>query len=840
MKKHVIALLSVVFFLAYGSWCFLAKKETPEASDNSVEVFLRDDIHTMEKYREVHEVETASLHEVKTEADLIALAEKWKRDGVSDEMVRNLYPRINPGIASPSSGLPKEKNLITTQHDLSIIPGEYAWLLEQILDLQLPPVTASITQRRLGKLLDPVFHREGVVFTLPLTEEHPEKTVDISRLSRAEKLKLAANPAASAATLEKLARTRDTDILMAVAQNKSTPDTILETLEGTHFQPRFPLKNIPVAVRKTARQQIEARPIDRIDSPLLVRAKKNSTKKIRSTPPVGKNALLSGSASAFTSKTLGEPLTSKSLEIFQRDGLNNRKSNLYDRLRFAEEPCWKWSTVKSDEELIAIAKEWKREGIQVGTLQNNLIDILVSKDKEPDLGLPKTQLPKTVPFKNTAIKTPHDLNWERGKCAWLLEQFLECNLPPVTGTTSKEDLIALQDAVEERIKDVYNLPLVEEDLQKSVETSRLSQAEKIQIAHAPDTSAATLDKLARETDPVVLLAVAQNPRTAAFTLQHLRNMASGPDDPIEQAVAKHPKMLFPPKDADGPLFLREKTSAEEQATPERKSSWLRNQYNLLIPCDAWTSVTLANQLSSKTLELILPDTATSTDAFYKIRWNEFGDFGAVKTEAELKALVESWKVRGVSVKTFREILMRVGGGWGSPDQIPRRRKVEIITHHDISIAPGMAAWIFEQLLDCELPPVTKFNSDAEGNALRTVLSKCVEASCKQQWADMDPKKMVDVSRLSKEEKLKLAREATTSAVTLDKLAGDKDEDVCLAVVQNPHTSCITLTRLKQRPPSRQSGAITEQLETALESCRNLYWGNDITEMYFLRKKSSVK
>jgi hypothetical protein len=222
MKKNMF-LLSISFLLTCNAlYCYAS-----ESPSSAVEVFYRD--ITRQQYQTIIFSDCKDLIAVKCDADLIALAQKWKNEGVSCGCAASLLSPIEHNPTRPS-GLSKTRTSIVTKHDLSIDGGECAWLFEQLLDITLPPVTASTSKKQLAAIVETVNKRLIEIEKQPLVEEAPKETLSVSALGKEDKLKRASDSASSAATLDSLARNGDAEVQAAVANNPKTLDLTLHAL----------------------------------------------------------------------------------------------------------------------------------------------------------------------------------------------------------------------------------------------------------------------------------------------------------------------------------------------------------------------------------------------------------------------------------------------------------------------------------------------------------------------------------------------------------------------------------------------------------------------------------
>jgi hypothetical protein len=226
-------LLNLVFFMLLMSLAHGAEKR-----EMTIEIFQKDGIRTDENYSAVLQVYGNELSENMKEDDhLVLLVEKWKKQGVPLLAMQGWINSLSPDYNAPLEGTPcsKTRTSIVTQHNLSIWTGTYAWLLEQTLDCKFLPITATTTTDTLKSIQDSANLRLKEICSQPLVEEKPEKTVDISKYDKTEKLKLAGDTTTSPATLDKLSRDTNEDVQRAVAQNSNTAGITLKRMSQVPF-----------------------------------------------------------------------------------------------------------------------------------------------------------------------------------------------------------------------------------------------------------------------------------------------------------------------------------------------------------------------------------------------------------------------------------------------------------------------------------------------------------------------------------------------------------------------------------------------------------------------------
>jgi hypothetical protein len=178
--------------------------------------------------RKVEENEWNEYVRAQTDDELTSVVKKWKTTGVSIGTVISLISRTNiPGkMLSELDGpqnFPKERTSITTKHDLSLFRGENTWTLEQLLECKFPPVVASTSQETMSTIRKMAWERINEIKKQSLVEEDTSKSIDFSKCSKKEKLKLASAPDSSDATLSHLSKEDDVEIRRTVAKNPNTP-----------------------------------------------------------------------------------------------------------------------------------------------------------------------------------------------------------------------------------------------------------------------------------------------------------------------------------------------------------------------------------------------------------------------------------------------------------------------------------------------------------------------------------------------------------------------------------------------------------------------------------------
>jgi hypothetical protein len=212
MTKNVIAFLCMFLTLGIFSPCRAA-----DCSLDGVDIFYRDSINSDKEFEAICSADWKILNSVKKSDDLIALAEKWKNDGVPLSLLKRLIDDPSGGLlSSDTGGILQTSVSIPTQHNLSSVGGKNAWLLEQLFGWKLFPVT-YIVENDVRECLRNIPERKQ------FAEEIPSKMVDILRLSREEKLKLAKDVNSSRATLVNLSRDKDEEVKKAAQNNPKIP-----------------------------------------------------------------------------------------------------------------------------------------------------------------------------------------------------------------------------------------------------------------------------------------------------------------------------------------------------------------------------------------------------------------------------------------------------------------------------------------------------------------------------------------------------------------------------------------------------------------------------------------
>ncbi len=118
--------------------------------------------------------------------------------------------------------------------------------------------------------------------------------------------------------------------------------------------------------------------------------------------------------------------------------------------------------------------------------------------------------------KGCAIDTiPHnteqDLTIEGGRCAWMIEQLIECRIPTVTASSSKLDLSRARSVALRRVQARAVPP-------PSKRAADASVAARRNLAASQRTDKGTLAELSRDPDSDVRLAIAANPQTPVSVL----------------------------------------------------------------------------------------------------------------------------------------------------------------------------------------------------------------------------------------------------------------------------------------------------------------------------------
>lgn len=126
--------------------------------------------------------------------------------------------RVKAGkMQSVNGGLPVRQDVFTES-------GRAAWMLEQLLNIELPEVALSTPD---GEIEDIVLesYYQAKEFLLP-----PDKKVSLSALSDGDKITLAKNLATTDVALAMLSGSKNVDVRKTVAQNANTPVQILTRL----------------------------------------------------------------------------------------------------------------------------------------------------------------------------------------------------------------------------------------------------------------------------------------------------------------------------------------------------------------------------------------------------------------------------------------------------------------------------------------------------------------------------------------------------------------------------------------------------------------------------------
>jgi hypothetical protein len=209
----------------------------------SIEIFQKNAINSDEKYSEiVREEREECANNAKNDETLIATVERMQHNGVSLKLIASCVNLINYSCYKNNSFISPTRTSITTQHDLSIVGGESAWLLEQFLDCKFSPVTSSTTTETLVMIQKKAVICLNKICAQPLTEENPERKIDISKYSLSEKLSLAGNIDSSPAILDALSYDTNEDVCRKIVQNPNTPTITLKKLSNNQI---FTLRNSP-------------------------------------------------------------------------------------------------------------------------------------------------------------------------------------------------------------------------------------------------------------------------------------------------------------------------------------------------------------------------------------------------------------------------------------------------------------------------------------------------------------------------------------------------------------------------------------------------------------------
>jgi hypothetical protein len=216
-KKHFIFLfMCVPFIFLPHAFC----------EETCKEVFYRSNINTPKEYARIADMELKEFDKIKTDDELTSLVQKWNRDGIS----LSTLICLSNGFAfyNDPTNFPTERTTIKTQHDFSINGGLIAWTLEQLLHCSFPPVTKSTERTSIGAISKEASEKVQTIRNQDFVEEWSENTIDVSKLGKASKLKLAGDSKTSVAVLSRLASEGDAEIRRAVAQN---PNAAYRTLQ---------------------------------------------------------------------------------------------------------------------------------------------------------------------------------------------------------------------------------------------------------------------------------------------------------------------------------------------------------------------------------------------------------------------------------------------------------------------------------------------------------------------------------------------------------------------------------------------------------------------------------
>jgi len=172
----------------------------------------------------------------------------------------------------------------------------------------------------------------------------------------------------------------------------------------------------------------------------------------------------------------------------------------------------------------------------------------------------------------------------------------------------------------------------------------------------------------------------------------------------------------------------------------------------------------------------------------------------IKNYTSLTNLVESWIAN--LPETTRESLQ----GEIFWEDLHRKDKLIMegvypknISHHELTIVGGRAAWVLERMLGCELPPMTESSTSNEIANLRQVvgrklqvLDQKINEREKGLWANW-------VKTLGAAERLKLAGDPKTSAYALIELAKDNDVQIRRTAASNLNTPLDVILQLTKDP-----------------------------------------
>jgi hypothetical protein len=211
-----------------------------------------------------------------------------------------------------------------------------------------------------------------------------------------------------------------------------------------------------------------------------------------------------------------------------------------------------FSSVKSYKQLVEVVKDAQEKGISLYMLRSLTGGLsfwkLDSRFKDID-----------------TIKTKHDLSTNGGGTAWMLEQFLNCEFPPVSATTTSETIRNIQNDARKYLMALDEMPIVAADLTTKVDLSSRNKLEKIDLGKKEDTPLYILSELARESDVEIRRTIAANPKTPYHTIE----MLCTDKDQITRETAQKAPVIVSSYTIDMP-FPDMKFVRKKQAVPNKK------------------------------------------------------------------------------------------------------------------------------------------------------------------------------------------------------------------------------------------------------------------------------
>lgn len=127
-----------------------------------------------------------------------------------------------------------------------------------------------------------------------------------------------------------------------------------------------------------------------------------------------------------------------------------------------------------------------------------------------------------VLFEASAGDLHHDISIEGGRCAWMLEELLNCRLPNVTRKSSSEQLAQSRGVALRKMQTVMKGETITTD------TSGISRDQRISMAENTTTEKAILASLSTDKDVSVRAAVARNTQTPVTVLTKMIRNDSAP------------------------------------------------------------------------------------------------------------------------------------------------------------------------------------------------------------------------------------------------------------------------------------------------------------------------